>query len=552
MSAGHSTGTSAAVTGGVDTGAEPPTPAPAPTALSAQQQHQHQPQHRPTPVNNTGAGPGSSTSISTSTVAPDLLLAAKIQAPPSPTVAAQDYSNSINNNNTDFSSSTATIRHITDDQPASDPAVSSSLTTTRQTRFSDRRSSVLSPTAVSAPDDRPHDTSASPESHLRDLGREQIVIPSIETQISPGQPPRTANTDNESLANSGPVPFEERLQRSSTFPLATPVKSPGDQYSSPTESETSPSYTRRAPASRSSQGHGYRKSDGPPISLRTRIHATDRPASYVTSPEASPHETAQGQRELLLPKALSSDERRAQRPPLSYKPPGNVPSDQLPSPNPVRVPPIRGFRSSGSRRSLTLDMNNNSRTYEGDEPADPNYDRTLRALEGRHIAGVLQMTPPASARRDGSDADDGGDVFLRIAREEGSRRNTNENVPDETQSMVVSAQSAPTLFPRLGPCLCWLGGPSLESATWNCRRDHLACRMRQACIRSSFPASKTSHNDAVFVARLRTHANSQFAVASVPIASPSPLDECRIISAHFATPSESAAIRSAGTLKIQT
>lgn len=84
-------------------------------------------------------------------------------------------------------------------------------------------------------------------------------------------------------------------------------------------------------------------------------------------------------------------------------------------------------------------MNHRPRFHDmGDDPKDPSHDRTLRALEGRQIADMLHMTPPTSARHDGSDPDDSGDVFLRIAREEASRRNTNENAPAETQSSIVS------------------------------------------------------------------------------------------------------------------
>lgn len=460
MSAGQGTGTATAVTGGGGTGATAPATATMPMPVS---------------VNSAGTGIGASTS------APDI--STKTQTPASPTVAAQDYSASINNNNREFSSSTATIRLVKDDSEQVVPPIAATTT---------------------------------------------------DTQYSAGQPssaPRTAITDDYSLSNSGgPVPPEERLTRSSTFPLATPIKSQLDQYSSPADTD-SPSYTRRPPASRSSHGH-HRTSDGPPISLRTQRLSTDRTSSYVTSPTtASPSDAAlQGQRELLLPKSLSSntpDERRSsssQRPPLSYKAPANIPADQQTSSNPVRVPPIRGFRSSGSRKSLTLDMNSGPRSFDlGDEQADSNYDRTLRALEGRQIAGVLQMTPPASARRDGgSDGDDGGDVFLRIAREEGSRRNISENVPDETQSTVVS--STEPYFP--------------VSASMSL----LVSVLRQPCFSPTAPTPRPDCDHALFTDRLFIHANFYGTVTGISITPPPPLDECRIISSHIPAPCKSAVV----------
>ena len=77
----------------------------------------------------------------------------------------------------------------------------------------------------------------------------------------------------------------------------------------------------------------------------------------------------------------------------------------------------------------------------GDDVSDPNYAHTLRALEGRRGQGSMQITPPSSGGPDGMDADDSGDVFLKIAREESARRAADENYPDETQSTIVSLVS---------------------------------------------------------------------------------------------------------------
>ncbi|KAK1703829.1 hypothetical protein BDP67DRAFT_419511 [Colletotrichum lupini] len=71
----------------------------------------------------------------------------------------------------------------------------------------------------------------------------------------------------------------------------------------------------------------------------------------------------------------------------------------------------------------------------GDEYADSNQrDRTLRALEGRRDDDYSQMTPPLSA-----DADDTtGDVFMKIARQEPTRRGSKEVAPAEQPSAIVS------------------------------------------------------------------------------------------------------------------
>ncbi|KAK0609208.1 hypothetical protein B0T14DRAFT_541072 [Immersiella caudata] len=111
---------------------------------------------------------------------------------------------------------------------------------------------------------------------------------------------------------------------------------------------------------------------------------------------SSTKEWAQGQRELLLPKTVEtakSDDRRKSRPPVSYRPPNATGGRAV-------IPPIRSFRSSGSRKSLVLDMHVRrvSDDSYGEDIGDTNQrDRTLRALEGRQDDDFSQITPPDSA-----------------------------------------------------------------------------------------------------------------------------------------------------------
>ena len=62
----------------------------------------------------------------------------------------------------------------------------------------------------------------------------------------------------------------------------------------------------------------------------------------------------------------------------------------------------------------------------------------MRALEGRRFDDASQITPPDSAG-DRPDGDDSGDLFLKIAREDSSRRgiDSNGNYGDN-QSAIVS------------------------------------------------------------------------------------------------------------------
>ncbi|KAJ0286454.1 hypothetical protein CBS470a_005840 [Colletotrichum nupharicola] len=73
----------------------------------------------------------------------------------------------------------------------------------------------------------------------------------------------------------------------------------------------------------------------------------------------------------------------------------------------------------------------------GDEFADSNQrDRTLRALEGRIDDDFRRMTPPHSASQ--ADADDTtGDVFMKIARQEPTRRGSGDVAPAEESSAIA-------------------------------------------------------------------------------------------------------------------
>ncbi|KAK3375341.1 hypothetical protein B0H63DRAFT_453122 [Podospora didyma] len=179
----------------------------------------------------------------------------------------------------------------------------------------------------------------------------------------------------------------------------------------------------------------------------SRLQTAAVGSSHSAHPaENSTQEWAQGQRELLLPKAIEtaakSDEKRKSRPPLSYRPP---PSSIVTasSARPV-IPPIRAFRSSGSRKSLGLDMHTRrvSDDSYGEDITDPNQrDRTLRALEGRSDDEFSQITPPDSAdamhdNENDNDNDNTADIFMKIAREDSTCRPREEQPVAEDQSAI--------------------------------------------------------------------------------------------------------------------
>jgi hypothetical protein len=92
-------------------------------------------------------------------------------------------------------------------------------------------------------------------------------------------------------------------------------------------------------------------------------------------------------------------------------------------------------------------MNSRPRFHDsGDEVEDTNHDRTLRALEGRSDDNALHSAPPSASRRGAFDNEDTGDVFLKIAREESSQRQTDEQTSEDNRSVVVSTRSFTPIF----------------------------------------------------------------------------------------------------------
>ncbi|KAI6274210.1 hypothetical protein MCOR28_011183 [Pyricularia oryzae] len=155
---------------------------------------------------------------------------------------------------------------------------------------------------------------------------------------------------------------------------------------------------------------------------RNRQATEGEPAVEAATTGTNPKDSASRSRVLLAGKTSQiedeADDKRKfkSRPPVSFRP--------LRSDAPViRVPPIRSFRSSGSRKSWALDTTSKTMrstldegTF-GDDSRDPNHrDRTLWALEGRDPADA-QMTPPDSAVAT-PDADNTADLFMKIASED--------------------------------------------------------------------------------------------------------------------------------------
>ncbi|KAK0646577.1 hypothetical protein B0T16DRAFT_297940, partial [Cercophora newfieldiana] len=303
-----------------------------------------------------------------------------------------------------------------------------------------------------------HNSSKLPAFRFADLKKDAVLpsLPSLLQHIPPSPISPQTNTGTDSPADGQqrdahdqqptnqeiPGLLQDGLQNTqnlpdkSPSPETAPLKSLPPHQASPPRTRASTFQTASVPTPNAndkpdpSVGSKRPASFPDSPSIASNSYAPKNQSSSTVTPAAkrrltasgdpnSTKEWAQGQRELLLPKTVEgakSDDRRKSRPPVSYRPPNATGGRAV-------IPPIRSFRSSGSRKSLVLDMHVRrvSDDSYGEDIGDTNQrDRTLRALEGRQEDDFSQITPPDSADAIG-DCDNTADLFMRIAREDSNQ-----------------------------------------------------------------------------------------------------------------------------------
>ncbi|KAL7912956.1 LPXTG-motif cell wall anchor domain protein [Trichoderma velutinum] len=279
----------------------------------------------------------------------------------------------------------------------------------------------------------------TPSASARNRQSLPASIKTAETVVSPTRPNLRPRASYQTSVKASIIEQERRVRRPVSFPdgLAEEAAQ-STKASSVARSSSLKQSSRRLPASRSSNANGRVTPDGPRSSLSARHPAIEEavsPTSRVV-PEPKPGIKIRARTLPDLPSykppssSGPSDENQdqsLQRPPVSYKPPVNgATAGQPTASTAVRVPPIRAFRSSGSRKSSVDEMNYNSRSYDvEDRYIDSTDDHTLRALDGDFFD---QRSPPTS--RHGTNGDDTGDVFLKIASEEAARNSRADSVHD--------------------------------------------------------------------------------------------------------------------------
>ncbi|KAJ4304463.1 hypothetical protein N0V88_002076 [Collariella sp. IMI 366227] len=170
--------------------------------------------------------------------------------------------------------------------------------------------------------------------------------------------------------------------------------------------------------------------------------------------ESAAREPVQGPRELLLRKTVDFaklDDKKS-RPPSSYKRPNAAPSPANTSAARAAIPPIRSFRSSGSRKGPVSDAHSRRSSEDsfGEENTDPRQrERTLQALEGRADEDFTHLAPADAEMTTTTDNDNTADIFMKIAREEPApRASEKQPAPAEPTAIGVPPSRSSDERPR--------------------------------------------------------------------------------------------------------
>lgn len=343
------------------------------------------------------------------------------------------------------------------------------------------RASTFIPSSISAPSATPtNNTAPPPPPRLPTVKSAPLTkrSASLPTSAS-GSGHVSPAPDNNNRANYSPATSPPSASSSAPAPATA---APATIVPQTTERDPSVSPTTTVPPATAPSTATLTNATAKPTSFSRSQQARRPPLSFSGQPSpATPatslgtqrrhtYESAQshrastrdwtpGQRELLLPKSLSisssSDDRRSSTsltyrpPPISYKAPPSLSASQSPATSasasptvaaPVRVAPIRGFRSSGSRRSLVIDPASRPCQRASDGSGDENGDMdsredTLRALEGRGASS-------GPGRASGADGDDTTDMFLKIAQQESVRPSIEVPSPKQGHGPIVSLPHA--------------------------------------------------------------------------------------------------------------
>ncbi|KAK4157232.1 hypothetical protein C8A00DRAFT_11900 [Chaetomidium leptoderma] len=282
-----------------------------------------------------------------------------------------------------------------------------------------------------------HNSSKLPAFRFADLKKDRISLPSLQlpAPLAPVLSQTTAEPRGASQTglhhSSSAHTLSDRQVSFETKQTGGATRSRSLKFSIPSTSTTTTTTAKRSSADHSPPPK--RPASDDVSAARSQLSSVATPTLKRRLTESAVKEPAQSQREFLLPNSVETatpDDKKS-RPPLSYKPPNcasasSSASNASTSSARAVIPPIRSFRSSGSRKSVVLDMHPRraSEDLYREGTTDSNQrDRALRTLEGRRGDDFSHLAPSESGEMTTTtDNENTADIFMNIAREDPAPR----------------------------------------------------------------------------------------------------------------------------------
>ncbi|KAL2143343.1 hypothetical protein VTI28DRAFT_10522 [Corynascus sepedonium] len=301
-----------------------------------------------------------------------------------------------------------------------------------------------------------HNSSKLPAFRFADLRKDRISLPSLH-QPAPLAPvlSQTVTVDPPEPTRRIPELSHNNLHRSSSTPTLPdrPAAFESKQSSGATRSR---SLRTQSSLTETTSGDDVAVRSKRPTSLPETHKNNPRGASATQSQsatvaasairrrltESAVQESAQGQREPLLPRSLRAAELddNKPRPPVTYNLHTTAGAASTSSGRAAIPPPISSFRSSGSRKSAVLDMpaRHTSGDFYHGETLDTNQrDRALRALEGQRDEDFSHMAPAEPGEMTTTtDNDNTADIFMKIAGEDPAPRALEKQAAPAESSVI--------------------------------------------------------------------------------------------------------------------
>lgn len=305
-----------------------------------------------------------------------------------------------------------------------------------------------------------HNSSKLPAFRFADLRKDRISLPSLQ-QPTPLAPVLSHTTADQSAQSQSSLhhysSFPERPTSIEVKQTGVPTRTRSLKFDLPSTS-TTPIDPSSSGSKRPASFPETPKATSDSSATRSQLPTTGDTPIKRRLTESAIKESAQGQRDFLLPKAIETAKSvDKSRPPISYKLPTTTTTTTNTASNATAaaaaatssgravIPPIRSFRSSGSRKSVVIEMHS-QRAFEdsyNEGTAGTNQrDRALRALEGRRDEDYSRLTPSESGEMTTTtDNDNTADIFMKIAREDPAPRASEKQAAGTEPSAIVSSFS---------------------------------------------------------------------------------------------------------------